>query len=426
MILLAHPTGNTFSRALLEALVARDRLGLFATTIALTGDETWLGMLPRRISAELLRRQFQVPREKLFTRPTRESFRLALGRIGFSSDVDAVYRDLDWALARQLDLFARQRGIRVVYGYEDGAVEQFRRARQLGLKCFYELPIAYWETSQRLLREEADRLPEWAPTLPGLRNPEEKNRRKTEEAELADAIICPSDFVLDSLPQTLRERRRCVVSEFGSPPPDVVPPLGGSITRPPKGGTTYKKLRVLFAGSMSQRKGLADVFAAIKLLKRSDVELVVMGSLQAPMEFYRKQFAHFIYEPPRPHAEVLKLMESCDALVLPSIVEGRALVQQEAMSRGLVLIATANAGGQHLIEDGCAGFLIPIRSPEIIAEKIDWLADHRDAMAEMKRAAVEKASALTWRAYADKIISVIDSVMNPERATADANQTSDG
>jgi glycosyltransferase involved in cell wall biosynthesis len=417
MILLAHPTGNTFSRALLEALLARNHLGLLATTIALSGNETWLGMLPRRISFELLRRRFEVPRDKLFTRPTRELFRLALGRIGFSSDVDAVYRDLDRSLARQLDVFVRERGIRGVYAYEDGAVEQFRRARQLGLKCFYDLPIAYWETAQRLLREEAERLPEWAATLRGLRDSEEKNRRKTEEAELADAIFCPSQFVLHSLPQTLRESRRCAVSEFGSPAP---------LAEPPKGGTTNKKFRVLFASSMTQRKGLADVFAAMKVLKRSDVELVVMGSLQAPMEFYRKQFADFIYEPQRPHAEVLKLMETCDALVLPSIVEGRALVQQEAMSRGLVLIATANAGGQDLVEDGRAGFLVPIRSPEVIAEKISWLADHRDAMAEMKRAAVEKASALTWRAYADKIIGVIDLVMNPERVRAVANQTMHG
>ncbi len=29
---------------------------------------------------------------------------------------------------------------------------------------------------------------------------------------------------------------------------------------------------------MTQRKGLADVFAAMKLLKRHDVELIVMGS----------------------------------------------------------------------------------------------------------------------------------------------------
>ena len=42
-----------------------------------------------------------------------------------------------------------------------------------------------------------------------------------------------------------------------------------------------KSLRVLFAGSMGQRKGLGDLFKAVKLLNRKDIELVVMGSLLA-------------------------------------------------------------------------------------------------------------------------------------------------
>src|SRR6478609_6419665 len=130
---------------------------------------------------------------------------------------------------------------------------------------------------------------------------------------------------------------------------------------------------------MTQRQGLADLFAALKLLKQDDFELVVMGSLMAPLDFYRKQFRDFVYETPRPHDKVLDLMETCDVLVMPSIVEGRALVQQEAMSRGAILIATANAGAPDLVEDGTAGFLVPIRSPEAIAEKLMWMADHRAA-----------------------------------------------
>ena len=121
---------------------------------------------------------------------------------------------------------------------------------------------------------------------------------------------------------------------------------------------------------MTQRKGLADLFAAFRLLKRSDVELVVMGSPLASHEFYRSELPDFQYEPPRPHAEVLKLMQSCDVFVLPSIVEGRALVQQEAMACGLPLIVTANAGAEDVIDEGETGFLVPIRSPEVIAERI--------------------------------------------------------
>src|ERR1043165_2959545 len=104
MILLAHPTGNTFSRALLHRLLERDQLGLFATTIALDGHEPWLKLLPKAIRAELLRRRFDVPDDKLFSRPMRELLRLARGRLGLNSDVNSVYHDLDTRLAEDISI----------------------------------------------------------------------------------------------------------------------------------------------------------------------------------------------------------------------------------------------------------------------------------------------------------------------------------
>jgi glycosyltransferase involved in cell wall biosynthesis len=132
-----------------------------------------------------------------------------------------------------------------------------------------------------------------------------------------------------------------------------------------------------------------------------------MGTPVAPLEFYRQQFAGFRYEAPRPHHEVLDLMRSCDVFVLPSIVEGRALVQQEAMACGLPLIVTANAGGEDLIEEGRTGFLVPIRSPELLAEKINWFADHREALPEMGAAARAKAGEYSWATYGQKILHAV-------------------
>jgi glycosyltransferase involved in cell wall biosynthesis len=302
-----------------------------------------------------------------------------------------------------------------VYCYEDCARDTFRAARELGWTRFYDLPIAYWETSQRLLREEARRWPEWEPTLVGTRDSREKLERKTEELELADAVLCPSRFVLDSLPAEARLNKHCVVAEFGSPVVEHrAPALRGEMKSPGRSSA----LRVLFAGSLTQRKGLADVFAAMKLLNRRDIELVVMGAPISPLEFYRKEYAFFRYEPPRAHSEVLALMQSCDIFILPSIVEGRALVQQEAMACGLPLIVTPNAGGEDLIEQGRTGFLVPIRSAEALAEKISWFADHRDAVPEMSAAAQRKAREYTWRSYGEKVLAAVQLMLSREEVAA--------
>ena len=145
----------------------------------------------------------------------------------------------------------------------------------------------------------------------------------------------------------------------------------------------------------------------MRLLKRSDVELIVMGAPQAPLEFYRKEFNDFTHEPSRPHSEVLELMRGCDVFCLPSIVEGRALVMQEAMSQGLPLIITPNTGGEDLIDEGVTGFLVPIRRADKIAEKIGWLADNRPAILDMSRAAQTRAATLTWEMYGKIITTAI-------------------
>jgi glycosyltransferase involved in cell wall biosynthesis len=418
MVDLVHPTGNQFVRHLLQALEERGMLGAFHTTLGFPAS-TWTQFFPDPIRAECARRTYPMSPDKLRTRPAREFLRLAAQKLRWSyfsrhekgwASVDQIYQDLDRAVARRIKRRDFRQKVAGVYGYEDGCLETFRAAKARGLKCFYDLPIAYWETVRKLLEEERQRLPEWEPTLVGTRDSQAKLARKTEELALADVVICPSLFVHQSLPPAARQDKQCLVAEFGSPPVNR-----DAVRRPSQDSRDSERLRVLFAGSLTQRKGLADVFAAMKLLNRHDVELIVMGSPLAPMEFYRSQYRDFTYMSTRPHREVLKLMQSCDVLVLPSIAEGRALVQQEALANGLPLIITKNTGGEDLIVPGETGFLVPIRSPDKIAEKISWLADHRASLPDMRLAAVKKADEYPWQRYTDRILSALStSLKTPE------------
>lgn len=412
MILLAHPVGNENVRAVLGGLDQAGLLAKFVTTVGWSNASSLVHQLPPNLRAQLMRRGYDLPPGKIKTVPGREMIRLASQRMQLSwlighrrawASIDRVWDELDESAARLLRKSYQREKIRGVYGFEDCAARLFDVAQEIDVRRIYDLPIAYWETVQRLVREEAERYPDWEPTLDGLGDSEEKLARKRREIDLAELVICPSEFVLDSLPDDVRASKPCVVIPFGSPShPEGE--LGGpkSIDRP---------LRVLFAGALTQRKGLADLFAAMKLIRSNQVELVVMGSLSRPLGWYRKRFPQFIYAPPRPHREVLRLMQTCDVLVLPSIVEGRALVQQEAMACGLPLIATRNAGGEDLIEEGQTGFLLPIRAPEAIAEKIDWFATNRAKISRMSIAAQRRASLFTWHSYREKIIEAIRSLI---------------
>ena len=410
MVLLTHPFGNANVRAVLDALSRAGLLARFVTTIGWSKNS--YPDLANKIRGKL-RRNYALPADKIDIHPLRESVRLVAGifrakaltrhESGWAS-IDQVWQSLDREAARRLRRGNYGRNLRAVYAYEDCAEQLFLAARDLGLRRVYDLPIAYWETAQRLLREEAQRYPDWEPTLLATRDSAEKLSRKTRELELAELVICPSQFVLESLPADAHAQKKCLFAPFGSPVVD----LTGEKPRKLSG------LRVLFAGALTQRKGLADLFAAMKLINSREIELVVMGSLLQPLAWYRQRFADFVYEPPRPHEDFLRLMQSCDVFVLPSIVEGRALVQQEAMACGLPLIATRNAGADDLIEEGATGFLVPIRSPEAIAEKISWCAANRSLLSGMGIAARERAGELRWRAYGETIVSAIRELINEQ------------
>ena len=111
-------------------------------------------------------------------------------------------------------------------------------------------------------------------------------------------------------------------------------------------------------------------------------------------------------------------MKVHDALVLPSIVEGRALVQQEALSCGLPIIVTPNAGGEDLVDEGITGHLVPIRSPEKIAEAITLMISNRSNKEEIQNLCQKKAKDYSWKTYAQKVIdfNLPNTLQGPEIA----------
>ncbi len=402
-LLVSHPTGNANVRAVLAAFERNNILARYFTTVATSRDSPMIKLLPKNIRKEVLRRSYTIDNSLIETYPAKELGRILLPKIGLKNltrhefgefSVDAVYRSFDRYVSKKLESVSKRHSLDAVYAYEDGALETFKKAKSLGIKCIYDLPIAYWACGRELMQEEAERLPEWACTMGGsIKDSDVKIKRKEDEMLLADVVVGPGKFVLDSIPENAKTKD-LIQSPFGSPKSSGIPS---------KYHETSEKLKVLFVGSMGQRKGLGDLFQAMKLLDQDKIELIVLGSLLQPLEFYKSIYPNFKHISNRPHSEVLELMRSCDVFCLPSIVEGRALVMQEAMSQGLPIIITPNTGGEDLVIHGETGFLVPIRSPEKIAEKLKWFLEKRSSIPQMSKAAKEHAANYSWAAYGEKI-----------------------
>jgi len=403
MLLFTHPTGNANVR---HAALGLHRAGLLAefwTCLSYGAPALLDRLLPARLAAQLRRRAYPPElRAVIRTRPFRELVRHLAPALGGTRlvrhetgpfSVDAVYCDLDQAVARRL----RRGDLRAVYAYEDGASAAFTEARRSGLRTLYDLPIGHWRAARRLLLEEAEREPAWAATLTGNHDSPEKTERKDAELALADVVFVASSFTRRTLGEAAAFTGTVMVVPYGAPD---VPPA-------PAVPAPTARLRVLFVGSLGQRKGLSYLFAAIRQV-RSAVTLTVIGQKPpAPCAVLDRELAAVRWIPTCPHAQILAEMSAHDVFVFPSLFEGFGLVLLEALAAGLPIITTAHTAGPDLIQDGAQGFIVPIRDSTAIAERLEQL--HRDParLAAMSRAARLRARDFPWRGYEETLAACV-------------------
>jgi glycosyltransferase involved in cell wall biosynthesis len=410
-ISLIHPTGNPFSR---QAAIAFAEVGLLQeviTTIAYDPEGSWshgLNLLPptirSRVTQELERRTWVPPTGvQIQTYPWSEVMRLALvktslyRRLGLSYQglADRVYASLDRQVASH-----HLQGIDAVYGYEDGAATTFQAAKQQNILCLYDLPIVFYPTSRNIQVEEAKRFPKLAPALDATQEPAWKLERKEQEIQLADHIFVPSSFVQNSLLEAGAKLEKISVIPFGAPI-DYFHPQ-------PK---PDKLFRTLFVGRVGPRKGVHYLLQAWQELSLPEAELLLVGINEFPegwLDQYTKGIRHISSVP---HASLNRYYSAANVLVLPSLVEGLALVQLEAMACGIPLITTPNAGGSDIVTDGVEGFVIPVRDVEALKEKLDWCYTHPEELAQMGQAARQKAEQLTWKQYRQQLASKVQEIL---------------
>jgi starch synthase len=408
-VCVSHPTGNANVRNVLKALADARLLASYQTTFASFPSGFWyaisripgLGAIRRRGYEDQLRAMVR-------SAPTREIGRLVALGLGLGPlvrtetgifSIEKVYEHIDRKTAAQIS----GADIGGFYCYEDGALHTFRAAKEAKKKCFYDLPIGYWRAAHRILSEEAERRPEWAATMPGLSDPPEKLERKDEELRLADKVLVASSFTKQTLAECPFPVGETIVIPYGADEETA-----GLMESPRE---SAGRLRVLFVGGLSQRKGIADLFEAVAILGRH-VDLTVIGKKAgAACPVLDTNLSRHRWIPSLPREGILAEMRNHDVLVFPSLFEGFGLVVTEALSQGVPVITTPHTCGPDILEDGIDGFIVPIRSPEAIAEKLEHLASDRSHLAEMSQAALKKARSLSWAEYRRRIVEVVSGSM---------------
>lgn len=109
-------------------------------------------------------------------------------------------------------------------------------------------------------------------------------------------------------------------------------------------------------------------------------------------------------------AEKAALFRRSDVFCLPTTyaLEGTPSVVVEAMAAGIPVVATSWAGIPDLVDDGRTGILIDKPSPQLLAEKLVFLADRPDVRSAMGAAGHARyLERFTQRAFGRRIVGAL-------------------
>lgn len=220
--------------------------------------------------------------------------------------------------------------------------------------------------------------------------------REEEIYAAADAITVPSSVARRSFLQ------------MGMAPEKVhVIPYGVRLDRfrRPEGlGPPDASFEVLFAGQVALRKGIPYLLEAFKRLRHPSKRLTVVGAVQEHMRPLLRELptANVTFTGSLSQAELIERMSRSHVLLLPSVEEGLALVQAQAMACQCPVIATEATGAEDLFTDGREGFIVPDRDVDSLADRLQRMADDAGLQLRLAAAALERVQTIGgWDTYGD-------------------------
>ena len=300
-------------------------------------------------------------------------------------------------------------GSQVIHGWSQWSEPSLKWAAARQVPTVLERSSSHILEQSRLLREEHRRFGlTWIETHSLI------EAMELREYGLTTSVAVPSLFVERSFLARGFPPAKIFRNAFGvdlsnfkpSDPPPPPPPLNG--------------LHVIYAGTLSVRKGIADLLAGFSAADLVDARLTLLGGetpelakLLDQQPTTVKRLGHL------PQAELVQHYSQAHCFVMASIEEGMAYVQIQGLASGLPLICTPNTGGEDLlrlagataIDNGNgilefpAGWMVPIHAPEAIAHCLRRLAKEPGLWETKRQAALALAgSSLSWSAYGQRAI----------------------
>ncbi len=258
-----------------------------------------------------------------------------------------------------------------------------------------------------ILRRERELHPDCASSLDSeweLLLPEADFERLVKEVSMAESWIVASSFTKRTLLMADIPQEQIHVVPYGVDLTSFVPKEPSSVQNRP--------LRLLFVGTLGQRKGIKYLLEALRLLPREKVELTMCGRPVDDLTLIRNSGLAVNVLPSVSSGALREEYRRADLFVFPSLAEGFGQVLLEALASGLPVISTDRTAALDLIREGSEGYIVPAGSAREIAASVMRFCDDPEKVPSMSRAAHERAKQFTWQYFRQRIVQVATTILH--------------
>jgi glycosyltransferase involved in cell wall biosynthesis len=267
----------------------------------------------------------------------------------------------------------------VFFGFNTACLETFAVLNDRGVPTICD-QIDPGEVEEQMVAAEDAKWPGWQ-KRPG-RIPAVYWERMRAEWDAASMILVNSEWSKQALVrQGVPPAKMFIVPVAYQP--DPVPPA-------PARRVDDGIFNVLWIGAVNLRKGIPYLVEAAKLLQSNPrIRFTVAGPILISEMALKSAPPNMEFIGRVTRDQTGRMYRDADVFVLPTVSDGFAITQVEAMAQGLPVITTPNCG--RVVTHGVDGLVVPACDPVALADAIGSLEADRPRVRGMSAKALDKS-----------------------------------
>ncbi len=171
--------------------------------------------------------------------------------------------------------------------------------------------------------------------------------------------------------------------------------------------------RIVFVGSLSRRKNVRLLLHALKETEKENVfqlDIIGNGKDESFLKTYvadHKMSSYVNFLGKRDMKETHKLLNSYDALILPSIYDGWGAVINEAIQSGLYVICSDACGAKILIQGSDRGLVFKSNNTKSLAVTLNQLCHQIDKIRSERNERILWTEKISGRSMANYVVDCL-------------------